>query len=294
LSRSNSSVTLGIIFGNPATLVGVSILVVFLVISVLAAWPPTYHLIAHYSPYSFNFGDANAPPSLAHLFGTDVEGRDVFARVIAALPIDIAIPFEVVGVSVAIGVLLGAFAGFLGGWIEELVLRVTDLFFAFPSLVLALAIVSIAGATEENLHVLFSEAALIVVGWPIYTRIARAQVISLKQMPFVRAAEASGLGKLRTIRTHILPHLAPVIAAYATLDMGLVILFYSIFAFFGLGAAPPTPELGGMVYDGLSALPGNWWWSFFPGLVLMILALGFSLAGEGLRDVFDPRLRGQR
>jgi peptide/nickel transport system permease protein len=287
-------VTIGIIFGNPATLVGVAILVVFLVLSVLAAWPPTFSLIAHYSPYTLNFGSANASPSLAHLFGTDQEGRDVFARVITALPIDIAIPFEVVGASVAIGLLLGTFAGYLGGWTEELVLRVTDLFFAFPSIVLALAIAAILGAGAGNLRIFYSEVALIVVGWPIYTRIARAQVISLKQMPFVRAAEASGLGKLRIVRTHIIPHLASVIAVYATLDMGTVLLLYSVFAFFGLGAAPPTPELGGMVYDGLSALPGNWWWSFFPGLVLMILALGFSLAGEGLRDVFDPRLRGQR
>lgn len=286
--------SLGIILGNPATLVGVSILVVFLILSILAAWPPTFKLIAHYSPYTLNFGSANTSPSLAHLFGTDREGRDVFARVITALPIDIAIPFEVVGASVVIGLFLGTFAGFFGGWIEELVLRFTDLFFAFPSIVLALAIAAILGASAENLRIFYSEVALIVVGWPIYTRIARAQVIALKQMPFVRAAEASGLGKLRIMRTHIIPHLASVIAVYATLDMGTVLLLYSVFAFFGLGAAPPTPELGGMVYDGLSALPGNWWWSVFPGVVLMILALGFSLAGEGLRDVFDPRLRGQR
>ena len=286
---------MGIILGNPATLVGVGIVVAFLALSLLAAWPPTYHLIARYNPYALNFGSSNnAPPSLAHLFGTDKEGRDLFARVIAALPIDIAIPFEVVGASVAIGLLLGTFAGYLGGWVEELVLRVTDLFFAFPSIVLALAISAILGAQATSLRVYFSEFALIVVGWPFYTRLARAQVISIKQMPFVRAAEASGLGKMRIIRTHVIPHLASVIAVYATLDMGTVLLLYSVFAFFGLGEAPPTPELGRMVYDGLSALPGDWWWSFFPGFVLMILALGFSLAGEGRRDVFDPRLRGQR
>ena len=294
MSRSSTSVTLGIIFGNWATVVGVGILVAFFALSVLAAWPPTYHLIARYPPDSLNFGAANASPSLAHLFGTDREGRDIFARVVAALPIDIAIPFEVVGASVAIGLVLGTFAGYLGGWIEELVLRVADLFFAFPNIVLALTIAAILGSTEKSLRVVYSELALIVVGWPFYTRLARAQVITIKQMPFVRAAEASGLGKFRIVRTHVIPHLASVIAVYATLDMGTTLLLYSIFAFFGLGVAPPTPELGRMVYDGLSALPGNWWWSFFPGLVLMILALGFSLAGEGLRDVFDPRLRGQR
>ncbi|MDG6951150.1 MAG: ABC transporter permease [Nitrososphaerota archaeon] len=284
-----------IVFGNPATLVGVGILVVFLALSLLAAWPPTYHLLARYDPYSLNFGSSNnSPPSLAHLFGTDKEGRDIFARVLAALPVDIAIPFEVVGASVAIGLLLGTFGGYLGGWVEELVLRVTDLFFAFPSIVLALAISAILGAQATGLRVYYSELALIIVGWPFYTRLARAEVIALKQMPFVRAAEASGLGKVRIIRTHIIPHLASVVAVYATLDMGTVLLLYSVFAFFGLGQAPPTPELGRMVYDGLSALPGDWWWSFFPGLFLMILALGFSLAGEGLRDVFDPRLRGER
>ena len=294
MSRSESSVTLSIVFGNWATVAGVAILVAFLVLTVLAAWPPTYHLIARYSPDALNFGSTNASPSLAHLFGTDREGRDIFARVVAALPIDIAIPFEVVGVSVGIGLLLGTLAGYYGGWIEELVLRVADLFFAFPSIVLALTIAAILGASAEGLRVFYSEMALIIVGWPFYTRLARAQVLMIKQMPFVRAAEASGLGKLRIIRTHVIPHLASVMTVYATLDMGTVLLLYSVFAFFGLGAAPPTPELGRMVYDGLSALPGNWWWSFFPGLTLMILALGFALAGEGLRDVFDPRLRGQR
>ncbi len=294
MSKSGSSVTLEIIFGNWATLVGVGILVAFLFLSVLAAWPPTYHLIARYPPNALNFGSSNAPPSLAHFFGTDAEGRDIFARVIAALPIDIVIPFEVVGASVAIGLLLGTFAGYLGGWVEELVLRVADLFFAFPTVVLALTIAAVLGATDEGLRVVFTELALIVVGWPFYTRLARAQVITIKQMPFVRAAEASGLGKLRIIRMHVIPHLASVMAVYATLDMGTTLLLYSVFAFFGLGVAPPTPELGRMVYDGLTALPGNWWWSFFPGLILMLLALGFSLAGEGLRDVFDPRLRGQR
>jgi peptide/nickel transport system permease protein len=287
-------VTLGIILGNPATVVGVAIVLGFILLSLLAAWPPTYHLIAPSSPYALNFGASNSPPSLAHLFGTDVEGRDIFARVVAALPLDITIPFVVVGVSVGVGVLLGTFAGYLGGWVEEVVLRVTDLFFAFPSIVLALAIAAILGVGAGYLRVFYSEVALIVVGWPIYTRISRAQVIALKQMPYVRAAEAAGLGRLRIIRTHIIPHLASVIAAYATLDMGTVLLLYSVFAFFGLGAAPPAPELGRMVYDGLSALPGNWWWSVFPGLILMLLALGFSLTGEGLRDVFDPRQRGQR
>ena len=294
MSRSSSSVTLGIVASNPATVAGVAIVAAFILLSLLAAWPPTYHLIARYSPDSLNFANSNSPPSLSHLFGTDREGRDLFARSVAALPVDISIPFVVVGVSVAIGLLLGTFAGYFGGWVEELVLRVTDLFFAFPSIVLALMISAILGVGDTSLRVFFSEFALVVVGWPFYTRLARAQVLALKQMPYVRAAEASGLGRLRIIRTHIIPHLASVMAVYATLDMGTVLIFYSVFAFFGLGAAPPTPELGRMVYDGLSALPQNWWWSFFPGLVIMILALGFSLAGEGLRDVFDPRLRGQR
>lgn len=294
MSKGRSSVTLGIILGNPATVAGVAIIIGFVSLSLLAAWQPTYHLIARYSPDALNLNNVNAPPSLAHPFGTDVEGRDLFARTIAALPLDISIPFVVVGISVAIGLLLGTFAGYFGGWVEELVLRFTDLFFAFPSIFLALAISSILGVGETSLRAFFSEVALVVVGWPFYTRVARAQVLILKQMPYVRAAEASGLGRLKIIRTHIIPHLASVIATYATLDMGTVLLTYSVFAFFGLGSAPPTPELGRMVYSGLTALPGNWWWSFFPGLVLMLMALGFSLAGEGLRDVFDPRLRGQR
>ncbi|MEM3671233.1 MAG: ABC transporter permease [Thermoprotei archaeon] len=290
-SKNEFRLTLDLLFKDKVAMVGAGIIVVFIVLSALAK--VDLRLLTKYSPNALNFAQANKPPSLSHLFGTDADGRDVFTRVLAALPLDITIPFIVVGSGVLIGYGLGLIAGYLGGRIEELILRLTDLFFAFPAIVLALAIAGILGQTDLTARLYFSEIALIIVSWPFYTRLARAQVMYVKSGLFVKAAVASGLSSFKIVRKHIIPHVTPIIVAYATLDLGTVILVYSVFAFFGLGATPPTPELGRMVYDGLNSLPGNWWWSFFPGLILTLLALGFSLLGEGLRDALDPRRRSQ-
>jgi peptide/nickel transport system permease protein len=249
-------------------------------------------LITHYKPDAIPFTNINAPPSYAHLMGTDNEGRDVFTRVIAALPLDIWIPFVVSGLSAVIGFALGIIAGYKGGWIDEVLLRVTDFFFAIPVVILGIVVSAILGFQAINERVTYTALILVFVGWPIYTRLGRAGVLNLKKAPYVMAARASGIGTFGILRRHILPQVVPLIVAYGTLDMGTVILVYSVFAFFGLGAAPPTPELGREVYDGLQALPTYWWWSFFPGLMITIMALGFSLVGEGLRDAFDPRIRG--
>lgn len=271
-------------------LTGIALLVVLYAGALIAYVDP--HLITRYNPDALDFAQANSPPSLSHLFGTDIEGRDVFTRVVYALPLDSLIPFAIVGFGVAVGLSLGTVAGYLGGAVEEIVLRVTDMFFAFPSIVLALAIASILGATSHGGRLYYSMVALMIVSWPFYTRLARAQVLVLRNAPYVKVAEAAGYGRFSVIRRHIVPHILPLVTAYASLDMGTTLLTYSVFAFFGLGAQPPTPELGRMVYDGLNALPGNWWWSLFPGIVLTLFALGFSLVGEGLRDILDPRLRG--
>ena len=284
--------TLSILVKNKVTLAGMIILITFGVLVLVALFD--LKLITSYNPESFNFANSNSPPSQAHIMGTDREGRDLFARVIAALPIDIWIPFIVTGLSVAIGLSLGLVAGYVGGWVDELLLRITDFFFALPVVILAIVVSAILGYQAVNARVYYTALVLILVGWPIYTRLARVGVLNLKKAPYIVAAQASGIGTIRIIRKHIFPQVLTVILAYATLDMGAVILVYSIFAFFGLGVAPPTPELGRMVYNGITALPQNWWYPLFPGLALMLLALGFSLVGEGLRDAFDPRIRGQR
>ena len=291
-AKREIKLTLSILYHDPPSLAGMIIIGAFFLIVLVSYFDLS--LLTPYNPDALNFPARNLPPSLAHLFGTDFEGRDVFARSMAALPLDIFIPFVIVGVGVGIGFTLGLIAGYFGGWIEEITLRVTDLFLAFPVVILALTIAAVLGQGDINLRIYYSMLALIVVSWPFYTRIARAQVLQVRSLPYVTAAKTSGISSFRIIRRHILPQVSPVVIAYATLDMGAVIITYSVFAFFGLGAVPPTPELGQMVYDGLSALPGNWWWSVFPGIILALLALGFSLIGEGLRDAFDPRLRAQR
>ncbi len=292
MSFRGTRLTLSILIKDKATLAGLIILGAIAILALISYFD--LGLITHYKPDAFNFapGVPNAPPSIAHLMGTDVEGRDIFTRVIAALPLDIWIPFVVTGLSVAIGFTLGIIAGYKGGWVDELLLRITDFFFAILVVILGIVVSAILGFQAINERVTYTALILVFVGWPIYTRLGRAGVLNLKRSPYVMAARASGIGTFGILRKHILPQVLPVIVAYGTLDMGTIILIYSVFAFFGLGAAPPTPELGREVYSGLSALPQFWWWSFFPGLMITIMALGFSLVGEGLRDAFDPRIRG--
>jgi peptide/nickel transport system permease protein len=284
--------TFSILVKDKATLSGLVILGTIGVLTLVSLFD--LKLLTPYKPDSFNFVITNAPPSYAHLMGTDREGRDVFTRVIAALPLDIWIPLIVTGTSAVIGFGLGVIAGYKGGWVDELLLRITDFFFAIPVVILGIVISAILGFQAINERVYYTALVLIFVSWPIYTRLGRAGVLNLNRAPYVMAARASGIGTWGILKKHIFPQVLPVIIAYGTLDMGTVILVYSVFAFFALGAPPPTPELGREVFDGLAALPQNWWWSFFPGLMITIMALGFSLVGEGLRDAFDPRIRGLR
>ena len=292
MSLRGAKLTLSILAKDRVALAGLVILVAFGVLVLISLFD--LKLITPYNPETTNFAVANSPPSLAHLMGTDREGRDLFARVIAALPIDIWIPFVVTGISVLVGFALGLIAGYAGGPVDEVILRITDFFFAIPVVIFAIVVSAVIGYNHVNSRVYYTALVLIVVGWPIYTRLARVGVLNLKRAAYVVAAQASGIRSTRIIRKHIFPQVLTIILAYATLDMGAVILIYSVFAFFGLGVAPPTPELGRMVYNGLDSLPQNWWYSVFPGLALTFLALGFSLVGEGLRDAFDPRIRGQR
>jgi peptide/nickel transport system permease protein len=292
MSYRSSRLTLSILIRDKAAFAGLVILASVLILTLIAIFD--LKILTPYNPDSFNFAQTNAPPSYTHLMGTDREGRDMFARVIAALPLDIWIPLVVTGLSAIIGLALGIIAGYAGGWVDELLLRITDFFFAIPVVILGIVVSAILGFQAINERVTYTAIVLVVIGWPIYTRLARAGVLNLKRAPYVLAARASGIGTLGILRKHIFPQVFPIIVAYGTLDMGTVILVYSIFAFFALGAPPPTPELGREVFDGLGALPQNWWWSFFPGLMITIMALGFSLVGEGLRDAFDPRIRGVR
>jgi len=222
------------------------------------------------------------------LFGTDEIGRDYFSRVILAAPYDLEIAILVVGTALLVGVVLGVVAGYFGGWIDELIMRITDIFLSIPGLILALAFTAALGPGLDNVM-----TALIIVWWPPYTRLIRGQALAVRENLYVEAARAVGVPSRRIVFRHILPNTFAPVLVNATLDMGSVILVASALSFLGLGVRPPAPEWGAMVSDGRNYIiaQGWWWLSTFPGLAILFASLGFNLAGDGLRDILDPRLR---
>lgn len=234
-------------------------------------------------------GKTNAPntlmePSSEHWFGTDKLGRDVLSRIIMGARSALVIPMGVVLFAVIIGAPLGALAGYKGGWIDEVIMRITDLFLAFPSLLLAMAIASALGRGLDKAAI-----ALIISWWPWYTRIARGVAVSLRERYFVEAAQAIGVSEAVIIFRHILPNTLSPILVQATVDMGTVILAMGGLAFLGLGTQPPAPDWGLMVSDGRTYILEQWWIATFPGMAIFIVVLAFNLLGDTLRDIFDPR-----
>jgi peptide/nickel transport system permease protein len=240
-----------------------------------------------YNPYLINTNQILLPPSLNHIFGTDPLGRDVLSRVLAGAPTDAEVAFAVVLIAVVLGTILGSMAGYLGGVAEEIIMRVTDIFLAFPPIVLALAIAASLGPGIIN-----SILALAPVWWPAYTRLARGEALSLKSQDFVRASRSVGQTGRYIVMHHILPNVVPVIVVYATIDFGNVIIIFSVLSYIGLGAQPPLPEWGLMSSQNELYLPSAPWAPLVPALAILIVAIGFSLLGDGLRDALDPRNRG--
>jgi len=234
-------------------------------------------------------GRTNVPntmlsPSMEHPFGTDRLGRDMLSRVIVGARPALIVPIGVVAFAVLLGAPLGAIAGYKGGWIDEVIMRFTDLFLAFPSLLLAMAIASALGRGLQNAAI-----ALVISWWPWYTRLVRGVTISLRRRYFVEAAQAIGVSDWIIILRHILPNTISPILVQATVDMGTVILAMGGLAFLGLGTQPPSPDWGLMVSEGRSFILDQWWIATFPGIAIFIVVLAFNLLGDTLRDIFDPR-----
>ena len=267
------------------TLIGGIISVAFIVLAISVF--VTKDAILPYNPYAISPSIILQPPSLKHLLGTDDLGRDVLSRILAASPIDAEVAFSVVGFALVSGLLIGGFAGFVGGVVEEVIMRITDIFLAFPGLVLALAIVASLGPSIPH-----TILALAPVWWPTYTRLARGETLSLKSQQFVEASRASGQKNRYIILRHIVPNILPVLLVYATLDIGNVILVFSVLSFIGLGAQPPTPEWGLLSAQGEQYLRSAPWYPIAPAVTILIVAIGFSLFGDGLRDALDPKVRG--
>ncbi len=229
-------------------------------------------------------GEPNPPekllaPSAEHPFGTDHLGRDLYARVLFGGRTALALGLLVVAVAVAVGVPLGAIAGYFGGWIDEVIMRLTDVFLAFPPLLLAIFIASALGASLTN-----AALAIAFTWWPWYTRIVRAQVVALRDRPFVEAARVMGVNDLVIIGRHILPNTLSPVIVQATLDLGSAILTGAALSFLGLGVQPPTADWGQMVSNGRLYFPDRWWYVTFPGLAIFLSTLAFNLLGDSVQD----------
>ena len=266
---------------NPLLTVGGGLVLLIVVVAIFAP------LLA---PFPGDAGTATHPfavlrgPSAAHWFGTDQVGRDILSRIIYGTRVSPVIAVIVLVIACLIGVPLGVAAGFLGGWLDELIMRVTDIFLAFPPLLLALALASVLPASLTSLTI-----AIAAVWWPWYVRLIRGQAASVAGRPYVEACRALGVSRLRIIWRHILPNSITPLLVQVSLDVGGVILTASALSFLGLGAQDPTPDWGLMVAEGQSYFTPDWWLVTFPGLAILLTAFAFNLLGDGLRDLLDPR-----
>lgn len=241
-------------------------------------------VLTPYDPIVGNYSEALDPPSLAHPFGTDNFGRDLLARVLYGAAIDLQIGFVATYVPLILGVALGAMAGYLGGWFDSLLMRLVDLLIAFPFLVLIIVILAILGPGIQNMYI-----AIFSVGWTLYARLARAEMLVIREQEYILAARALGYGRLRIIFRHALPNLIGSSLVFSMSDFVLNILLASSLSFFGMGVQPPAPEWGAIVADGRDWLLQAWWIATLPGLAIIVTGLGLSLIGDGLSKILGQR-----
>ena len=238
-------------------------------------------LLASASPTAIDPLHPLAPPLTPdHLLGTDQYGRDVWSRILYGGRIDLAIAFGATSVTLVFGTIVGLVAGYFGGWVDNLLMRIVDLFFAFPFLVLIIAIIAMLGPSIFNMFV-----AIWITSWVSYARIMRAQSVVAKKQQYVLAARALGYGRLRVMFRHILPNTASAVIIFSMVDAGGNIILAASLGFLGLGAQPPTPEWGTMISDGQSYILSSWWLALMPGLAILFVGVAFSLIGDGLADL---------
>lgn len=268
---------------NPLAVIGLSIVVLLLVMAAFAPW------LAPYDPIAQNLQNRLQPPlTPGHLLGTDDFGRDILSRILYGSRITLAIIALVTVTAPVFGLLVGTVAGYFGGWTDEILMRITDIFLAFPKLILALALVAVLGPGMEN-----AILAIALTSWPPYARVARAETLTVRNSDYIAAVRLQGAGAGRVILGHVVPMCLPSVIIRVTLDMAGVILIAAGLGFLGLGVQPPMPEWGSMISSGRKYLFEQWWVATMPGLAIFIVSLGFNLLGDGLRDVLDPRSAGR-
>ena len=268
---------------NPLAVIGLAITAGLLI---LAAFAP---LIAPHDPIFQDLGQRLLPPGTSgHWLGTDDFGRDIWSRIVYGSRITLFIVTMVAVSAPVAGLAIGTVAGYFGGWTDEILMRLTDIFLAFPKLILALALVAVLGPGVEN-----AVLAIALTSWPPYARVARAETLTVRNSDYIAAVRLQGAGAGRVIWGHVMPMCLPSVIIRVTLDMAGVILIAAGLGFLGLGVQPPLPEWGAMISAGRKYLFEQWWVATMPGMAIFIVSLGFNLLGDGLRDVLDPRGAGK-
>jgi peptide/nickel transport system permease protein len=269
-------------FRHPGLVVGSSLLVLLLIVALIAPW------IAPYPPLKTNMANTLAQPSAAHWVGTDQFGRDVFSRILLGTQVSLKVAFAVVALSLTAGTIIGALAGFAGGWIERVTVVLIDILLAFPGFLLALALVAARGSSLESVIV-----AVAISFTPRVAAVMRSVVLTIKPRPFVEASRAIGMTELRILARHVVPNALPPVIVMATVSAASAILAEAGLSFLGLGVQPPTPTWGNIIADGNTLITTNPWISLASGFCIAIAVVAFNLLGDGLRDTLDPQLKRQ-
>ncbi|MGV0646449.1 ABC transporter permease [Mycolicibacterium sp. XJ879] len=269
-----------LLLGNPVTAVSATVLAVVVSVAIGADW------LAPYGVNDVDVPNALQPPGAAHWFGTDELGRDVLSRVLVAVQASLRVAVVSVAFAVIVGVTVGVVSGYRGGWLDAVLMRVVDVMFAFPVLILALAVVAILGPGVTT-----TMLAIGIVYTPIFARVARGSTLSVRTEPFVAASQSMGTGNLYILGRHILPNIAGPLVVQTSLSLAFAILAEAALSFLGLGIQPPQPSLGRMIFDSQGFVTLAWWMAVVPGAAIVVTVLAFNLLGDGLRDVLDPKQR---
>ena len=270
--------TVAILLRNPLSLLGLFLVGAVVLSAVFADFIAPF---PEHRGAVVDFANFNRAPEWPYIMGTDLVGRDLFSRILYAYRISLILGVVVLAIAVPIGVTIGLAAGYLGGWAEYILMRITDVFLSIPPLVLAMSMMGLLEPTLTN-----GMIAVTAMWWPWYTRLVYNLARSEKEEGYVLAAEVIGASKLHVMFREILPNCVPSILTKMTLDLGFVILIASSLSFLGLGVQPPTPDLGSMVADGAKYLPDAWWLTVFPGLAILVAVFGFNLLGDAMREIF--------
>ncbi|MBP1861218.1 ABC transporter permease [Rhizobium herbae] len=269
---------------NKLAVAGLCIILLLILIAIFA------DVLAPHSPVIGNLGGARLlpPGSEGYLLGTDDQGRDILSRLLHGSRLTLLVIVLVAIIAAPIGLLVGAVSGYAGGWVDAVLMRITDIFLAFPKLVLALAFVAAMGPGIEN-----AILAIAITSWPPYARIARAETLTVRNSDYIAAVRLMGASPFRIVLRHVMPMCVSSLIVRVTLDMAGIILTAAGLGFLGLGAQPPLPEWGAMIASGRRFILDQWWVATMPGIAILIVSLGFNLLGDGLRDALDPRESGQ-